>query len=178
MSKEREDELVADFKKLVGSAAHISTVESHRASPGIPDIDYCLEGGLEGKIECKYVEENEKVSIRPTQHQWFRARVAKGGHPFFLVRVRDSSGDYHHFLINGRRHQWHVNHKAGPPRLCNCVDEKARPASLIWPAVIIGLSMIICTIIYTQATLSILEVEEEVTTSFSSASVSGHTLRL
>jgi hypothetical protein len=111
MKKTREDELVEDFIKLCGSMVHISTIESHTASPGIPDIDYCVEGGYEGKIECKYVEEDEKVKIRPTQHAWFRSRVAKGGHPFFLVRVRDSKGEFHHFLIHGRRHQWLRNQK-------------------------------------------------------------------
>lgn len=64
---------------------HVSAVESHYSSPGIPDLDYCLDG-VEGHIELKFWGA-KPPEIRPTQIAWMRDRVKAGGHPL-MVMVR------------------------------------------------------------------------------------------
>lgn len=69
---------------------HLSWIESHETSPGIPDIEYCVKtphqiGGVVGNIELKALGDN--MEVRPSQLKWFRERMAAGGNPLILVKV-------------------------------------------------------------------------------------------
>lgn len=59
-----------------------SRVESHSTSPGIPDVEYCVNGRV-GNIELKNLE-NPRCELRPTQIKWFRNRTRAGGNPLLL----------------------------------------------------------------------------------------------
>lgn len=66
---------------------HVSHVESHATSAGIPDINVCGDG-IHEWIELKAIMAiADPIKIRPTQYSWFRDRVAKGGHPLMVVWV-------------------------------------------------------------------------------------------
>lgn len=63
---------------LDSAGAHYSMVESPETSPGIPDLNWCLNG-REGWSELKYSGNGHLPHMRPLQIQWIRRRVAAGG---------------------------------------------------------------------------------------------------
>lgn len=94
----------AQFRKRVVSCinkggGHASSVESHATSPGIPDVDFCIEG-VEGHVELKVITSS---GLRPTQALWFRRRVKAGGSPWIMVysplKIYLISGKHHNSVI-------------------------------------------------------------------------------
>jgi len=89
----------------------VSRVESKNTSPGIPDLDYCLQGN-EGKIELKYCTTKRGADIKPSQVRWMRQRVKSGGKPIYLCYNSDKKTV--HFVLdvtNPALHgtvRWHV----------------------------------------------------------------------
>jgi len=63
------------------AGGHVSSVESPASSPGIPDLDFCIDG-TEGHIELKIAGNG---GLRSTQSIWFNRRVRAGGNPWILV---------------------------------------------------------------------------------------------
>lgn len=96
-----------DFRKevvdgLSGPNSHVSCVESHETSAGIPDIDYCIHG-VEGHVELKYSKKGGKQPrLRPTQKKWMRERIKAGGIPFLFVRFDAYGQEPMYCLIKGR----------------------------------------------------------------------------
>lgn len=67
------------FCHIIESAhGHVSMVESPETSPGIPDLNWCING-KEGWTELKVSIYGENPHIRPTQKAWIRRRVKVGG---------------------------------------------------------------------------------------------------
>lgn len=66
--------------------AHLSLVESPLSSPGIPDVDFCING-IEGHIELKFSRRQDCPHIRPSQVKWFKARCKAGGNPWLFTKI-------------------------------------------------------------------------------------------
>lgn len=84
-----EAKLVAEFKEAVEflhKTAHMSEVESHLTSAGIPDVDLCIDGE-EFHLEFKHSATNAPPKIRPSQVKWFKKRVAAGGNPWIVAHL-------------------------------------------------------------------------------------------
>ena len=76
-----------DFRRAViqaaGSKVHVSHIESHQSSAGIPDLNlYGL--GQDLWLELKVVKEGH-VRMRPTQRKWHRDRAERGGPSWVAV---------------------------------------------------------------------------------------------
>lgn len=63
------------------AGGHVSSVESPASSPGIPDLDFCIDG-TEGHIELKIAGNG---GLRSTQSMWFKQRLKAGGKPWILI---------------------------------------------------------------------------------------------
>src|SRR4030067_1055575 len=88
MKEKRLSSLVRGMLEQHG--AHVSMVESHAVSIGIPDLNYCING-REGWIELKTIHGDEMPKIRTAQRRWARVRVAAGGRIWFLCH-QESTG--------------------------------------------------------------------------------------
>lgn len=62
---------------------HVSNIESHNTSAGIPDMNVYLQG-QDLWLELKVVKD-EQVRMRPTQRKWHRERAEAGGLSWVLV---------------------------------------------------------------------------------------------
>jgi hypothetical protein len=85
---------------------HVSQIESHATSAGIPDTHY-FGHNTDGFIELKVAKVNGAIEIRNTQKAWFRERIKAGGHhqyvlvgihvsdtpSYALIRVKESNMD-------------------------------------------------------------------------------------
>ena len=94
-------DLESDFRKEVKEyfseinaagvfKTHVSWIESHETSPGIPDIEYCISdsygiGCRVNNVELKVL--GHSMEVRSSQLLWFRERVKAGGLPFLLIKV-------------------------------------------------------------------------------------------
>jgi len=85
----------------VDSNIHISSVESHLTSAGIPDLDVCIDGE-ENHIELKWSWEDNAPEIRPTQVRWFKNRCKAGGNPWIFAKVW-AFNNCQYLLIPGHR---------------------------------------------------------------------------
>lgn len=71
----------ADFRRFVtecAGSAHVSHIESHEASPGIPDLNICMRG-IDIWIELKVMSSRKPPKMRPTQKRWHTDRFEHGG---------------------------------------------------------------------------------------------------
>lgn len=80
-----ESALRKTVKKALAGTGHLSWVESHATSAGIPDLNYCIEG-CEGWVELK----SGDFDVKATQVMWMEDRIVAGGHPIFLVEIDDA----------------------------------------------------------------------------------------
>ena len=79
----------ADFRRAVTDAVmfaggHMSNIESHKTSAGIPDCNYFLRG-VDVWLELKVVNAQGQVKMRPPQKRWHVDRHDKGGVSWVLV---------------------------------------------------------------------------------------------
>ena len=87
-SRKKESALRQKIKDCVkciisaGHPMHLSWIESHATSAGVPDVNYCCYG-VEGWLELKA---GPDIEVRSTQVRWFRDRIAAGGWPLFLIQ--------------------------------------------------------------------------------------------
>jgi hypothetical protein len=65
---------------------HVSRVESHETSIGIPDVYITLMGGIRHWIELKF-SKGRRVILRPSQIMWFRQQRRVGYRPIILTKV-------------------------------------------------------------------------------------------
>lgn len=98
-----------------GHSLHLSWIESHATSAGFPDIDYCCYGVC-GELELKA---GPDIEVRATQVNWFRDRIAAGGHPLFLAKWGDV-----YTVVPG---VWAVDIRRNPS-----LENITRLASTIW----------------------------------------------
>lgn len=68
-----------------------TSVETWSTGRGVPDVNYCFPGGIEGWIEFKQTSE-WKVDMRPEQVAWIERRVRHGGRIFIAVRRKTEAG--------------------------------------------------------------------------------------
>lgn len=68
-----------------GQPLHLTWVESHATSLGIPDLNYCYYG-VDGWLELKA---GPNIDIRPAQVLWMKEHIVAGGHPLFLIQWSD-----------------------------------------------------------------------------------------
>ena len=71
------------FKSMsnAGSSVHLTWVESHATSLGVPDLNYCVDG-VEGWLELKA---GPHIDIRASQVIWMKEHIASGGWPLFFI---------------------------------------------------------------------------------------------
>ena len=76
-----------DFRRYVGECAgnaHVSHIESHLTSAGIPDLNICI-GGYDLWIELKVMSNRKLPKMRPTQRKWHIDRAENGGVSWVMV---------------------------------------------------------------------------------------------
>ena len=62
-------------------------MEPSNTNPGIPDINWCIDG-VEGNLELKYAySDGAAPHIRPAQLVWFRERMKAGGYPMLAYYI-------------------------------------------------------------------------------------------
>lgn len=69
--------------EAVALGGHVSNIESHSTSAGIPDQNIFLMGA-DLWLELKVIKDDQ-VKMRPTQRKWHTDRAAKGGLSWVLV---------------------------------------------------------------------------------------------
>ena len=97
-----EAKFVEQFKKhLVAQYpdSHMSCIESPITSPGIPDVDFCVNG-KEVKVEFKYSANGLGPEIRPTQVRWFKKRLKAGSNPWLMAKIYVDE-EWLYFLVKG-----------------------------------------------------------------------------
>ena len=80
-----ESGLRKTVKKALKEVGHLSWVESHATSAGIPDLNYCIQG-YEGWVELK----SGNFEVKASQVIWMEERISNGGHPLFLIEMDDA----------------------------------------------------------------------------------------
>lgn len=75
------------FRRMVVDKAqmyhyHVSHVESHQTSAGVPDLN--IAKGVDMWLELKVVKKTG-ITLRPTQKKWHRDRHAAGGKSWVAV---------------------------------------------------------------------------------------------
>jgi len=91
------------FRKYVADKinGHVSQIESHATSAGVPDTNYCLFNGVEGWIECKYSKNGKSFDVRGTQKTWIRRRLRVNHKRIYLfLRIEPKGGGREHILIH------------------------------------------------------------------------------
>lgn len=68
----------------VDDTGHWTFIESKDVSPGIPDLNFCVNS-IDGWIELKYGTDKNPPTLRPTQCAWFRRRAGVGGNCWLLM---------------------------------------------------------------------------------------------
>ena len=82
--------------------AHAIDMEPGMTNPGIPDINWCIDG-VEGNLELKWGVAGERApKIRPTQVVWFRGRIAAGGYPMLAYYIEDDEYTDEVLIFEGR----------------------------------------------------------------------------
>jgi hypothetical protein len=81
-------------------AAQWTHVESPVTSPGVPDTEFVLPGGVQGWVECKK-STAWAVTLRPLQISWLTRRCRLGGRAFVAVRRLTPRGDDELWLFRG-----------------------------------------------------------------------------
>ena len=66
------------------SPSHISYIESHETSAGIPDLNVFIQG-RDVWIELKVLSDHKAPKMRPTQKRWHVDRFNAGGFSWVLV---------------------------------------------------------------------------------------------
>ena len=93
--------LRAMFRKQISDAMWTS-IESGFTSQGIPDAEYCFEGGRSGWVEFKKTDSarGKVPHMRPEQIAWLERRRRLGGRAFVALRVTTKAVDSL-YLIEG-----------------------------------------------------------------------------
>lgn len=86
--------------------AHAVNMEPNKAiNPGIPDVNWCLQG-IEGNVELKYgFDGGAAPLIRPFQVVWFRERVKAGGYPMFAYYIECEEYTDEVYIFQGRHYE-------------------------------------------------------------------------
>jgi hypothetical protein len=67
---------------------HYTRIESP-ISPGVPDVNFCVNGPVEGWVELKYTERLPlEHPVLPTQKIWIRQHLERGGHVLIAVAIK------------------------------------------------------------------------------------------
>lgn len=95
--------------------AHAVNMEPSTTNPGIPDINWCLEG-IEGNLELKFCYDTGAAPhIRPPQLVWFRERIKAGGYPMLAYYIEEEDAIDGVYIFQGR----HIEALA----MCKTTDE-------------------------------------------------------
>ncbi len=86
-----DDGLRSIFHTQLRAGFHWQAIESGLTGGGIPDSNFCAEGGLEGWVEHKATKE-WAVTLIPEQVGWLVTRARRGGRVFIAVRRRCTAG--------------------------------------------------------------------------------------
>lgn len=68
---------------------HVSHIESHQTSAGVPDLNMRLFGE-DVWLELKVVRKDGAVKLRPPQKRWHRDRAASGGKSWVAVLLAET----------------------------------------------------------------------------------------
>lgn len=91
--------VIAQFRN---KGAHAVNMEPSITNPGIPDVNFCLEGIL-GDVELKFgYAKGAAPLVRPGQIVWFRERIRAGGYPMLAYYVEDKEYTDEVMIFQGR----------------------------------------------------------------------------
>jgi len=85
--------IIQELNKL----GHVSRIESHATSIGVPDLNFFSKSGHETWFELKWLGLDNKPEIRSSQVMWHRNRWRVGSNSYFLIGTHDCE----HILIPG-----------------------------------------------------------------------------
>jgi len=71
-------------ERQMDGLAHLSHIESHETSAGIPDFNIFMDG-RDVWIELKVMSDKKPPKMRPTQRRWHTDRWANGGMSWVVV---------------------------------------------------------------------------------------------
>ena len=93
------------IQMFAARGGHAVNVEPGTTNPGMPDINWCLEG-IEGNLELKFgFEGGAAPTIRPNQIVWFRERIKAKGMPMFGYYVESKEYVDLVFIIRGEHYE-------------------------------------------------------------------------
>lgn len=85
-----EAKFVEEITQGLGSVIedlHVSKIESPITSAGVPDLDIAGQGH-EARVEVKFSFNGRAPEIRRTQVLWFKKRIAAGGCPWIMAKIK------------------------------------------------------------------------------------------
>jgi hypothetical protein len=77
--------LRALFRTHLRGKCDMQAVETGLIAAGVPDLNYCVQGGFEGWVEMKQTD-GYAVTLRPEQVGWISRRCRAGGRVLIAVR--------------------------------------------------------------------------------------------
>ena len=82
--------------------AHAINMEPGITNPGIPDINWCLDG-IVGDLELKFgCNGFPAPNVRGNQLVWFRDRIKAGGYPMLAYYIEEPEYTDEVYLFQGR----------------------------------------------------------------------------
>ncbi len=98
--KKFQDLIVVLFEQ---KEAHVVNMEPGITSPGIPDLNWCMDGII-GDLELKFAcgKRDRAPHIRPSQLVWFRDRIRAGGYPMLAYYIEESEFTDEVYVFQGR----------------------------------------------------------------------------
>lgn len=82
-------DIIQALEDSLNLTAHVSYIESHQVTAGIPDLHVLAYKEIDAWIELKVVKMKGKsgsVTVRPSQKMWHRKRHNAGGKSWFVVQ--------------------------------------------------------------------------------------------
>ena len=116
----RDGDLRSIFRQRLPQAQW-SSIETGATQGGVPDSEYCFDGGRQGWLEFKNVQ-GWRVNLRPAQVSWISRRSRLGGNVFIAARRNDDLFMVHGDHVERLRDDglqgapWAVQFTGGPAR--------------------------------------------------------------
>jgi len=73
--------------KAIDKNVHVTRIESPVTGVGFPDVDFCIDGWFEAKVELKFSSNGRPPEVRATQVRWFKKRIKAGGEPWIIAKI-------------------------------------------------------------------------------------------
>lgn len=97
-----EARLWRTVRDAIGKRGHWDRIESHSATQGRPDVNFCVDG-ITVDIELKVFDPRRNgFVLRASQNAWITNRTRAGGHVWILARFKEDERECY-MLISGSK---------------------------------------------------------------------------